>query len=150
MKAVIGELTYHAPVNTSITIIGSGSPQLINHFKRMTGCPYSVYSDVDGKLFKLFKLPKTINWGYSAQRPHYAGELEVFEWAKEQRAQKKDVKQLCEEGLLYPTDTWARGGSLFQVGGEFLFGEGKCVWGHRMQHFLDHTEPEEVARVVGL
>lgn len=43
-----------------------------------------------------------------------------------------------------------RGGDFKQVGGEFLFENGKCVWAHRMRNTRDHEEVEKLRGLLGL
>ena len=43
-----------------------------------------------------------------------------------------------------------KGGDIQQVGGEFLFVGGDCVWVHRMKNVRDHLELEELRRVMGI
>ena len=48
--------------------------------------------------------------------------------------------------------TWGgafKGGDIQQVGGEFLFVGGECVWCHRMKTVRDHIEVEELMKVMG-
>src|SRR5205809_3267429 len=43
-----------------------------------------------------------------------------------------------------------KGGDIRQVGGEFMFDEGKVAWCHRMKNTRDHSEIPELRRVLGL
>lgn len=43
-----------------------------------------------------------------------------------------------------------KGGDLSQVGGEFLFEEGKVTWCHRMKNTRDHAEIPELRVALGL
>jgi hypothetical protein len=43
-----------------------------------------------------------------------------------------------------------KGGDFKQVGGEFLFEDGKPVWVHRMRNTRDHAEVEQLREVLGL
>ena len=57
---------------------------------------------------------------------------------------KKSVVQNC---------TWGgpmKGGDIQQVGGEFIFVGGVCIWCHRMKTTRDHTELDELRKVLGL
>jgi hypothetical protein len=43
-----------------------------------------------------------------------------------------------------------KGGPADQVGGEFLFENGKVTWCHRMKNSTDHSELRKVREVLGL
>ena len=43
-----------------------------------------------------------------------------------------------------------KGGSYVQVGGELLFQDGELVWCHRMRTTRDHTEIEDLRKILGL
>lgn len=43
-----------------------------------------------------------------------------------------------------------KGGDIYQVGGEFLFEDGKVTWCHRMRNTRDHAEVSELKAVLGL
>lgn len=43
-----------------------------------------------------------------------------------------------------------KGGDIKQVGGEFLFEDGKLLWSHRMKNTQDHAEVPEIRQVIGL
>ncbi len=43
-----------------------------------------------------------------------------------------------------------KGGDMYQVGGEFLFENGKVTWCHRMRNTRDHAEVTELRVVMGL
>lgn len=43
-----------------------------------------------------------------------------------------------------------KGGDFKQVGGEFLFEDGRCVWVHRMRNTRDHAEVPDLRRLIGL
>lgn len=43
-----------------------------------------------------------------------------------------------------------KGGDIYQVGGEFLFEDGKVTWCHRMRNTRDHAEVSELRAVLGL
>ncbi|KAI9715209.1 MAG: hypothetical protein M1828_001035 [Chrysothrix sp. TS-e1954] len=43
-----------------------------------------------------------------------------------------------------------RGGPILQVGGEFLFEDGRLLWCHRMRNIRDHAEVRDIKRVLDL
>ena len=43
-----------------------------------------------------------------------------------------------------------KGGDFWQVGGEFLFEDGRVTWCHRMRNTRDHTEIPQLRKLLGL
>ena len=43
-----------------------------------------------------------------------------------------------------------KGGDFYQVGGEFVFEDGRVTWCHRMRNTRDHAEVPEIRTVLGL
>jgi hypothetical protein len=43
-----------------------------------------------------------------------------------------------------------RGGNPMQIGGEFLFEDGKVIWCHRMKHYRNHAEVKVVRKLLEL
>jgi hypothetical protein len=120
---------------TFITVIGCGRPELINMYVEATNCPFPVYADPTRKLYDLLGMTRTLDLG---KKPGYIhSNLFVTSVQSIMQGIKTGNKAL-------------KGGDFKQVGGEFLFEEGKCVWVHRMKNTRDHSEVTEVRRQVGL
>lgn len=110
---------------------------------------YHFWTDPKMELYKAMKLKKTSYPGIFHTKPNYVGDLKFFEWLFSVRAQRKEIKQREAEGLL-PHGLSQLGGDVRQVGGEFIFSNGKPVFAHRMRHMRDHVEPEEMAFRLGI
>lgn len=41
-----------------------------------------------------------------------------------------------------------KGGPFTQIGGEFMFEDGECIWGHRMRNVRDHTDIATLRKVL--
>ncbi|CAG8959893.1 hypothetical protein HYFRA_00013165 [Hymenoscyphus fraxineus] len=96
------------PTPTFIAIVGCGDPSLIEMWYEQTKCPFPCYSDPNYKLYNALGMAKTMNLG---PRPEYQRRslVTLMTGAIVQSFKKmKDGKVL-------------KGGSLQQVGGEFLF-----------------------------
>jgi hypothetical protein len=148
LKAVTEGITtqdyYSIPIPTSITIIGCGAPDLIPHYKEFTGCPFTMYADPSRQLFK--RLGMNISFNVGRRKPEYM-EKGLLGASKDEiailRKSLRDPQGLRKRDLM-------RGGNPMQVGGEFLFEEGRVVWCHRMRDYRGHAEIGELRRLIGL
>ncbi|KAI9767767.1 MAG: hypothetical protein M1840_005448 [Geoglossum simile] len=124
------------PEPASIVIVGCGHTELIPMYTEATQCPFPIYADPSRKLYDQLGMSRTLSLGN--KKPDYmrssilAG---VF----------KSVVQGVKSG-----SGATKGGDIRQVGGEFMFEEGKVVWCHRMKNTRDHSEIPELRRVLGL
>jgi hypothetical protein len=146
MTASISQQDYFSiPIPTSIVVIGCGSPELIQHYKRFTGCPWPIYADPTRALFKKLGMNITLNIGF--KRPEYMEDISAVSWGVGQ------IKQIKEE-LKSPEGIRKRdvvkGGNVMQIGGEFLFEEGQVVWCHRMKNYRGHTEIKQIRKLLEL
>lgn len=103
-------------------------------YTETTGCPFPIYADPSRKIFDLLGMTKTLALG---SKPGYMRRsllvnslLSILQGIKSGSAAMK-------------------GGDIKQVGGEFLFDDGKVVWCHRMKNTRDHTEVPELKHVLG-
>lgn len=119
-----------------ISIIGCGQSELIPMYAAATNCAFDLYADPSRRLYEGLGLTSTLTLG---ARPAYLhSSMATNMW--------RSVVQGLKAGT-----AMARGGSLTQVGGEFLFdGRGECVWAHRMHSTRDHAEVPELRRVLGM
>ncbi|KAF2083604.1 hypothetical protein K490DRAFT_51246 [Saccharata proteae CBS 121410] len=143
LKALTESITpqtyFTMPIQTSISIVGCGSPKLIAHYKKMTGCPFPIYADPTRKLYKSLGMSWSLNIG--TKRPEYMSEIAPPAWLAGQLKQVGTVeKKKRGQGF--------RGGNWLQIGGEFLFEDGDVIWCHRMKNYRDHTEITVLRRLL--
>lgn len=122
-------------VPTSIVIIGCGSPDLIRHYKAVTGTVFPVFAEPTRKLFKGLGMGWTLDIG---KRPDYMKDISPPAWLAGQIVQVSKVKGRNK----------FKGGNLLQVGGEFLFSDEEVIWCHRMKDYRNHTEMDVLRRVL--
>lgn len=120
---------------TFITVIGCGRPDLIDMYAETTGCPFPIYADPTGKLYDLLGMTRTLDLG---KKPKYIQSNILV-------TSMQSVVQALKTG-----SNALKGGNFKQVGGEFLFEDGECVWVHRMRNTRDHAEIGEVRTKLGL
>ena len=124
------------PVQTSITIIGCGSPDLINHYASVTECHFPIYADPTRKLYDVLGMTSTLFGG--SNQPEY---------------QKRGILGMTVESIYQGLSTGTgalKGGNFSQNGGEFLFENGKVTWCHRMKNTRDHTEVVDLQKIIGM
>ena len=136
---------FSIPIPTSIIIIGCGQPDIINHYKKFTGCPFPIYADPSRILFK--KLGMRIGFNVGRKRPEYMGNHGLMSGSMEEiktlRKSLKDPNGLRKRDLL-------RGGNIMQIGGEFLFDSGEVLWCHRMTTYRNHAEIKQLRDLLQL
>ena len=123
--------------NAEIHIIGCGSAELIPKYIQMKGsnfpgCHLPLYADHSTKLYDALGLGQTLSLGDS--RPSYQ-KKSVF------GNTLTSIKQVLSSGSLA-----TKGGEFKQLGGEFLFEDGKCTWAHIMHNTRDHAEVSEIEK----
>lgn len=123
------------PEPTFITVIGCGRPDLIDMYTSETACPFPLYADPTRKLYDVLGMTRTLELG---KKPNYI-QSNLF---------VTSVQSIIQ-GLKTGSNA-LKGGDYKQVGGEFLFEDGKCVWAHRMRNTRDHAEIETLREVLGL
>ncbi|KAF2269770.1 hypothetical protein CC78DRAFT_452944 [Lojkania enalia] len=134
-SSITPESLLSLPTPTFITVIGCGRPELIDMYIKETGCPFPVYADPTRKLYDYLGMTRTFDLG---KKPSYIhSNLFVTSVQSIMQGFKTGTKALS-------------GGDFKQVGGEFLFEEGQCVWVHRMRNTRDHAEIGEIRRRIGL
>ena len=135
---------YDIPIPTSIIIIGCGQPDIIPHYQQFTGCPFTMYADPTRTLFKRLGMRTTLNLG--SRKPGYMSKGLLGASGDEIKILRKSLQH--PEGIR-KRDLF-RGGNPMQIGGEFLFEAGGCVWANRMKNYRDHAEIGTLRRLVGL
>lgn len=121
---------------TRIVIVGHGHPDLIPFYTKETGCPFPIYADPTKRIYDLLKMTRTLSLG--SKSPEYMQTSVVV----------NAVKSIYQE--LRSGRNLLKGGDFYQVGGEFLFEEGKVTWCHRMKNTRDHAEIPELRAALGL
>ncbi|CAD6593127.1 MAG: hypothetical protein ASARMPRED_007077 [Alectoria sarmentosa] len=120
---------------TEIVVIGCGQPHLIPMYIQETGCPFPIYADPTRKLYHLLGMTSTLSLG---KTPEYM-QRSMLSMA---------VKSFFQE--LKSGRNMLSGGDFRQVGGEFLFQNGKVTWCRRMRNTRDHAEIPIVRQQLGL
>ncbi|KAH0566535.1 hypothetical protein GP486_000076 [Trichoglossum hirsutum] len=123
-------------VPTSIAIVGCGRPELIPMYVEATKCPFPVYADPSRKLYDQLGMLRTLSLG--SRKPDYM-----------RNSILSGILRSMIQSLRSGTGA-VKGGDLKQVGGEFMFEDGKVAWCHRMKNTRDHSEIPELRRVLGL
>lgn len=101
-----------------------------------TKCPYPVYAEPSRELYDLLGMTSTFALGDKA--PDYVEQSVIG-------TVLGSMKQMLGQGW-----NMMKGGDFKQVGGEFLIEDGRCTWVHRMKTTRDHTEVDELRRVLGI
>jgi hypothetical protein len=123
------------PEPTFITVIGCGRPELIDMYTTTTKCPFPIYADPTRKLYEHLGMTRTLDLG---KKPDYIKPNLIA----------NSVHSIIQ--VLSTGNKALKGGDFKQVGGEFLFEDGQCVFAHRMRNTRDHMEVEELRGVLGL
>lgn len=100
-----------------------------------TGCPFPIYADPTRKLYHALGMTSTLTLG---KTPEYM-QRSVLSMA---------VRSFIQE--LKSGRNMLSGGDFRQVGGEFLFQNGKVTWCRRMRNTRDHAEIPIVRQQLGL
>jgi hypothetical protein len=123
------------PEPTFITVIGCGRPDLIDMYTATTKCPFPIYADPTRKLYEYLGMTRTLELG---KKPSYF---------------QSNILVTSVQSIFQGISTGnkaLKGGDFKQVGGEFLFEDGKCVWAHRMRNTRDHMEVHALMGVLGM
>ncbi|KAI3395930.1 hypothetical protein diail_641 [Diaporthe ilicicola] len=121
--------------NVTLTIIGCGEPICIDDYVKDTACPFPVYADPTVRAYKALGMMSNLMPG---------GPSGSY------------LKKSALDNIL--TSTWKTllsgqalsGGPKAQNGGEWVFQGGELRWCHRMRNSTDHTETEELKKVLEL
>lgn len=122
-------------IPTDIKIIGCGSPDLIKDYASRCHCDFPMYADHTRKLYDTLGMTSTLDLG---AKPDYQSGAMV------------GIVGASLLNVLSSPLAAMKGGSYSQVGGELLFQDGKVVWCHRMRTTRDHTEIEDLRKILGL
>ena len=104
-------------------------------YAQTTGCPFPIYADPSRKLYDYLGMTRTLDMG---KKPEYIQSNMLL-------TSMQSIVQGIKTG-----NKALKGGDLKQVGGEFLFQDGRCVWVHRMRNTRDHAEVPHLRRLLGL
>lgn len=103
-----------------------------------TSCPFPIYADPTKRLYSLLGMARTLSLG--STDPAYI----------HQTILSGMVKSIVQGlGRMGKGDVF-KAGDMRQVGGEFVFENGKVTWCHRMRNTRDHAEAPKMKRVLGL
>ncbi|KAK8151220.1 AhpC/TSA antioxidant enzyme-domain-containing protein, partial [Phyllosticta citrichinensis] len=122
---------------TFITIVGCGSAKLIPEYAQATGCPFPIFADPAAVLYKKLGMQRSLSLGN--KKPDYLS--------------RTSLVQSTVEGIFESIKSGRdalHGGNIKQIGGEVLFEDEQVTWIHRMKNTRDHSEIQELRRVLGL
>ncbi|KAM3418457.1 hypothetical protein BST61_g4443 [Cercospora zeina] len=121
--------------NTTLTVIGSGEPLLIESYAKRTGSPYQIYTDNSVQLYKKFGMVSTLKGSTGASKYMHKGFF-------------KNAIDSTWNGIMsgHPLSS----GPPAQNGGELLFQDGQLKWCSRMRDSTDHSEVDELKEVLGI
>lgn len=121
--------------NITLTVIGCGETICIPGYAKDTGSAFPIYADPSVQIYKILGMVSTLRPGPTT--PSYL-----------KKSTLENTLSSMWSGLSsgHPLS----GGPTAQNGGEFLFQGGELKWCHRMQSPSDHTETEELKKVLGL
>jgi hypothetical protein len=102
---------------------------------KSTGCQFNIYAEPTRKLYDILGMGET--WELGKKPDYIKSHMAVT------------AVQSVYQGVKAGTNA-TKGGNFKQVGGEFLFEDGKPVWAHRMRTTRDHCEVEELRDLLGL
>lgn len=144
LKALSESITmqtyYTMPVPTSIVVIGCGSPAMIPVYRAATGCPFPIFAQPSRKLYKILGMGLSLSFG--AKRPEYMKKINPTVWLSKQVVDL--AKYEGQKGTRFKSGNW------LQIGGEFLFQDGQCVWCHRMKNYRNHAEIQTLRRILDI
>jgi hypothetical protein len=127
------------PTPVSIAIVGCGASSLIPYYVEKTSCPFPVYADPTRRVFSVLEMTRST--ARSAQLPEYVRGKSLF------RGAINGIGQIFSR---IPKGDGLKGGAFDQVGGDFLFENGKVTWCHRMRDTTDHSDLPKIREVLGL
>ncbi|TKA21731.1 hypothetical protein B0A50_08667 [Salinomyces thailandicus] len=120
---------------TTLTIIGHGSPTLIRDYRTRTNCPFSIVTDPSAALHAALGMSRNLELGDT--KPEYVQSGVVA-------GTLSSMAKMVGSGR----GMW-KGGEFSLNGGEWVFREGGgCMWGRRMENTRDHAEMGEIKEVL--
>lgn len=121
--------------NITLTVVGCGEPICIAGYAKDTGSAFPIYADPSVRTYKILGMVSTL-WPGSTT-PSYL-----------KKSTLENTLSSIWSGLSsgHPLS----GGPKPQNGGEWLFQGGELKWCHRMRSPADHTETEELKKVLGV
>jgi hypothetical protein len=107
-------------------------------YTEATSCPFPIYADPSKCLYSQLGMARTLSLGSSdPDYIHHPLAIGVV---------KSIVQGLTRVGK----GDVLKAGDIRQVGGEFMFEDGKVTWCHRMRNTRDHAEAPVLKKVLGL
>lgn len=135
-SAITPEALQTLSIPTQLVIIGCGESSLISWYTKETACPFTIYADPTKKLYDLLGMTRTLSLG--SKHPEYM----------KSSVPMNTIKSFWQ--TLRAGRDMMKGGDFYQVGGEFMFEDGRVTWCHRMRNTRDHAEIAEMRKVLGL
>jgi hypothetical protein len=134
-------------------IISSGSPHMIQSYKRMFNLPFALYVDPTLAVYRALGMTRrTLNIGPDSEKGSYVKHGLV-----------DGMATVVGRSARVRAPVWRGIGDLGQLGGEFVLGPAstqgmgqrgviqgrKCFYAHRMTHIRSHSPIEEVMKAAG-
>ncbi|KAH9459727.1 hypothetical protein MJO29_003693 [Puccinia striiformis f. sp. tritici] len=120
--------------NHKIIVIGCGHWSVIKSYKELlVDCPFEIYSESTGNLSSSLGMIVKFDTGDPKTQGQYITQ-----------SLKDTILGAFVNGWKMGTSSFIRSGKMAQLGGEFIFLDGKCVLAHRMKTARDHLEPDEL------
>lgn len=124
-----------AKASVTLTIVGCGEPVCIDEYAKDTGSKFPIYADPSLRTYKILGMISTL-------RPSTTWPSYLY------KSTLANTFSSLYKGLTssHPLS----GGPAPQNGGEWLFQGGELKWCHRMRNPTDHTETEELKKLLGV
>ncbi|KAH9811051.1 AhpC/TSA antioxidant enzyme-domain-containing protein [Melampsora americana] len=130
-------LTQEKLKEKELIVIGCGHWSTIKPYKDLLDLPFEIYSDNTRELFNELGMICSLSIGEEKPNNSYA-----------QKSVLSTVINSISNGLKMGIKTFLQSGKISQLGGEFIFKDNECKFAHRMQNTRDHTEPEELEKII--
>lgn len=116
-------------------VVGCGHWSLIKAYKELLDFPFPIYAESTRKLYDSLGMICKFDVGNPKNDGSYVPQH-----------QANSLLAGFANGWKMGTSSFLQGGKITQLGGEFIFNDGKCMLARRMKNAKDHMEPEELVR----
>lgn len=124
-----------AKAKISLSVVGCGEHVCIEYYAKETGATFPIYADPSVRTYKILGMMSSRTPGSTTPSYLYRSVLDNFFTSLWGGLTSK-----------HPLS----GGPSAQNGGEWLFQGGELKWCHRMRNPTDHTETEELKKMLGV
>ncbi|KAI8443749.1 hypothetical protein BY996DRAFT_3204151 [Phakopsora pachyrhizi] len=130
VSALKGQFSVEKLKDRRILIIGCGNWTSIKPYR---DCPFPIYSENTRQLYDKLGMICNLDPGDSKNEGNYIT-----------KSLTATIVSSITNGIKMGPRAFLQGGKITQLGGEFIFVEGKCKLAHRMKNTRDHLEPKEL------